>query len=51
MRRSTFSDKKGFFVKGGGGKSVIEGLRKDFYRKSNSVKRSRPFSQPPDSEN
>ena len=28
-----------------------EGLGKDFYRKSNSVKRSGPFSEPPDSEN
>ena len=28
-----------------------EGLDKDFYRKGNSVKRSGPFSDPPDSEN
>ena len=28
-----------------------EGFGKDFYRKGNSVKRSRPFSEPPDSEN
>ena len=28
-----------------------EGFGKDFYRKGNSVKRSGPFSEPPDSEN
>ena len=28
-----------------------EGLVKDVYRKDNVVKRSRPFSEPPDSEN
>ena len=28
-----------------------EGFGKDFYRKDNSVKRSRPFSEPLDSEN
>ena len=28
-----------------------EGLGKDFYRKGSSVKRSWPFSEPPDSEN
>ena len=28
-----------------------EGFCKDFYRKGNSVKRSGPFSEPPDSEN
>ena len=28
-----------------------EGFGKDFYKKGNSVKRSRPFSEPPDSEN
>ena len=28
-----------------------EGFGKDFYRKGDSVKRSRPFSEPPDSEN
>ena len=27
-----------------------EGFGKDFYRKGNSVKRSGPFSEPPDSE-
>ena len=27
-----------------------EGFAKDFYRKGNSVKSSRPFSEPPDSE-
>ena len=27
------------------------GFGKDFYRKGNSVKRSGPFSEPPDSEN
>ena len=47
MRRSTFSEKKGLFnEKGGGG-----GFGKDFYRKGNSVKRFRPFTEPPDSEN
>ena len=28
-----------------------EGFGKDFYRKGTSVKRSGPFSEPPDSEN
>ena len=28
-----------------------EGFGKAFYRKDNLVKRSRPFSEPPDSEN
>ena len=28
-----------------------EGFGKDFYRTGNSVKRSGPFSEPPDSEN
>ena len=28
-----------------------EGFGKDFYREGNSVKRSQPFSEPPDSEN
>ena len=28
-----------------------EGFGKDFYRKGNSVKRSGPFTEPPDSEN
>ena len=28
-----------------------EGLGKDFYRKGNSVKRSGPYSEPPDPEN
>ena len=28
-----------------------QGFGKDFYRKGNSVKRSGPFSEPPDSEN
>ena len=28
-----------------------EGFGKDFYRKGNSVKRSGPFSEPPDFEN
>ena len=27
-----------------------EGVGKDFYRKGNSVKRSGPFTEPPDSE-
>ena len=31
--------------------SVNEGFGKEFYRKGNSVKRSAPFSEPPDSEN
>ena len=31
--------------------SVNAGLGKDFYRIGNSVKRSGPFSEPPDSEN
>ena len=28
-----------------------EGIGKDFFRKGNAVKRSGPFSEPPDSEN
>ena len=50
MRRSTFSEKL-FFVKRGGRHSVNEGVGKYFYRKGDSVKRSGPFSEPPDSEN
>ena len=50
MRPSTFQLEKGFSVKRGR-PSVNEGLGKDFYRKGNSVKRSGPFSEPPDSEN
>ena len=50
MRRSTFSEKKVFSEKGGGN-SVNGWFGKDFYRKGNSVKRSGPFSEPPDSEN
>ena len=46
-----FSEKKGFFSEKGGGNSVNEGFGKDFYRKGNSVKRSGPFGEPPDSEN
>ena len=47
-----FSEKKKtFFSEKGGGNSVNEGLGKDFYRKGNSVKRSGPVSEPPDSEN
>ena len=46
-----FSEKKGFFSEKGGGNSVNQGLGKDFYRKGNSVKRFRPFTEPPDSEN
>ena len=45
--------KKGVFSEKGGGNPVNEGfgkVRKDFYRKGNSVKRSRPFIEPPDSE-
>ena len=45
-----FSEKKGFQWRGGRD-SVNEGFGKDFYRKGNSVKRSGPFSEPPDSEN
>ena len=43
--------KKGAFSEKGGGNSVNEGFRKDFYRKGNSVKRFGPFTEPPDSEN
>ena len=46
-----FSVKKGVFSENGGGNSVNEGFGKDFYRKGNSVKRFRPFTEPPDSEN
>ena len=46
-----FSVKKGVFSEKGGGNSVNEGFGKDLYRKGNSVKRFRPFTEPPDSEN
>ena len=46
-----FSVKKRGFQWKGGRDSVNEGFGKDFYRKGNSVKRSGPFSEPPDSEN
>ena len=46
-----FSVKKGVFSEKGGGNSVNQGFGKDFYRKGNSVKRFRPFTEPPDSEN
>ena len=42
--------KRGFSEKGGGN-SVNRGFGKDFYRKGNSVKRSGPFAETPDSEN
>ena len=45
-----FKAKKGFFREKGAGNSVNEVFGKDFYRKGKSVKRSRPFSEPPDSE-
>ena len=45
-----FSVKKGIFSEKGGGNSVNQGFGKDFYRKGNSMKRSGPFSEPPDSE-
>ena len=45
-----FSENKGLSVQRGGGNSVNEGFGKDFYRKGNSVKRSAPFNEPPDSE-
>ena len=41
---------KVFFQSPGGRHSVNEGFGKDFYRKDNSVKRSGPFGEPPDSE-
>ena len=46
-----FSLKKRIFSEKGGGNSVNQGFGKDFYRKGNSVKRSGPFSEPPDFEN
>ena len=46
-----FSVKKELFSEKRGGSSVNEGFGKDFYRKSNSVKRSGSFCEPPDSEN
>ena len=42
---------KGFFSEQRGGNSVKEGFGKDFHRKGNSVKRSMPFTELPDSEN
>ena len=47
------SEKKGFlplFSEKDVGNSVNEGFGKDFYRKGNSVRRSGPFSEPPDFE-
>ena len=35
----------------GGGNSVNRGFAMDFYTKGNPVKRFRPFTEPPDSEN
>ena len=46
-----FSVKKRVFSEKGAGISVNRGLGEDLYRKGNSVKRSGPFSEPPDSEN
>ena len=46
-----FSAKKGVFSEKGARHSVNEGFGKDIYREGNSVKRSRPFGEPPDSEN
>ena len=40
-----------FFSVKMGRHSVNEGFSKNFHRKGNSVKRSRPFSQLPDSAN
>ena len=52
VSRYTVQLRRGFFSEKGGGNSVNEGFGKDFYRrKGNSVKRSGPFSEPPDSEN
>ena len=48
--KALFSEKKGVFSDKGGGNSVNEGFGKDSYRKANSVKRSGPYSEPPDSE-
>ena len=45
-----FSEKKGFSVERGEGFSEVW-FGKDFYREANSVKRSGPFSELPDSEN
>ena len=45
-----FSEKNGVFSEKGGGNSVNQGLDKNFYRKGNSAKRFRPFTEPPDSE-
>ena len=45
-----FSEKR-FFSEKGGGNSVNEGFARDLYRKGNSMKRSMPFTEPPDSEN
>ena len=45
-----FSVKRGVFSEKGGSNSVNGGFAKDFYRKSDSVKRSGPFSELPDSE-
>ena len=45
-----FSEKRVFSEKGGRN-SVNKGFGKDFYRKGNSVKRFRPFTELPDSEN
>ena len=44
-----FSEKKVVFSELGGGNSVNQGFGKDFYRKGNSVKSFRRFSEPPGS--
>ena len=46
-----FSVKKGSFNWKGGRHLVNEGFGENFYRKGNSVKRSRPFNEPLGSEN
>ena len=50
-KKLQFSVKNWAFCEKRGGNSVNDGLGKDFYRKGNSMKRSGPFSEPPDPEN
>ena len=45
-----FSVKKEFSVKRGGRHTVNEGFRTDFYKEGNSVNKSRPLGEVPDSE-
>ena len=49
MKQFSVRTREGFCSEKVGRHSVNEGFAKDFYREGNSVKRSGPFSEPPDS--